>query len=219
MDPALRRVAERRLVQALRRLHRREPLRSEVRLDAVLEEARAMPPARSPRHRGSARLVAGDAELLEVLDGLIAGGKVVRRGRRVRLPDHEPTLSPTMRARVDRLLDGLRAAGTVPPRADGIAARLGVPPPVLQALRDSGELVSVAPGIDYPRDVWERLSARLEALAASGPLTVARVRDDLRSTRRHAEALLAQHRARRRARRRGGGAGESRGVRSRRRGG
>jgi hypothetical protein len=201
MDPAQRQLAERRLIQALRRLHRREPLRSEVRLDAVLAEARAVPPARSPRHRGGAPLLASDAALMEVLDALTEAGRVVRRGRRLRLPEHPPTLDAGMRSRVDRLLDGLREAGSAPPRAEGIAARLGIPPSVLDGLRASGELVAVAPGIDYPRDAWERLAGRLDGLASSGPLTVARVRDELRTTRRHAEALLAQRRAARRTRR------------------
>jgi hypothetical protein len=105
-----------------------------------------------------------------------------------------------MQERVDRLLNGLREAGSAPPRLDGIAARLGIPPPVLDQLRKSGALVTVAPGIDYPRDTWERLDERIVALTATGPLNVARVRDALRTSRRHAEGLLAYRRAVRAAR-------------------
>jgi hypothetical protein len=206
MDPAQRRLAERRLLNGLRRLHRREPMRPDLRLDAVLEAARAIP-ARPPGHRGATPLALDDAQLIAVLDELAAAGRVVRHGRRVRLPEHRPSLEPVMRERVDRLLAGLREAGPTPPRVDGVAARLGIPEAVLAGLRSAGELVSVAPGIDYPRETWDEVHERVDRLAASGPLTVARVRDQLRTSRRHAEAILARWRADRqrlRSRRPGG---------------
>ena len=199
MDPAQRRLAERRLLVALARLHRREPLRAGIRVDTLIEAVRSAPVSRARTHRGSTPLALGDGALLQVIDEMIAAGALVRSGRSVRLPDHRPTLDAEMRARVDRLLDGLREAGAAPPRIEGIAARLGIPPQVLAQLRVAGELVAVEPGIDYPRDTWERLRDRIDALAASGPLTVARVRDGLHTSRRHADALLAQRRETRRA--------------------
>jgi hypothetical protein len=72
---------------------------------------------------------------------------------------------------------------------DGLAGRLGIPPPVIDQLRAGGLLRAVAPGIDYPADVWSTIVARVEGMA--GTLTVARVRDELRTSRRHAEAILA----------------------------
>ncbi len=207
MDPAQRRLAERRLVNGLRRLHRRDPLLPDVRLDAVLAAARAVPSGAAAGHRGGTPLTADDAELLVVLDELSAAGRVVRDGRRVRLAEHRPALEPVMRERVDRLLDGLRAAGVSPPRVEGVAARLGIPGTLVADLRASGELVAVAPGIDNPRETWDSLRERVDRLAMSGPLTVARARDHLRTSRRHAEAILARWRADRdrlRTRRRAG---------------
>jgi hypothetical protein len=198
MDPAQRRLAERRLLNGLRRLHRREPMRPDVRLDTVLQAARAIPAERPAGHRGAVRLALDDEQLMAVIDELAAAGRVVRHGRRVRLADHRPRLEPVMRERVDRLLAGLRQAGPNPPRVDAVAARLGIPEAVLAGLRSAGELVPLAAGIDYPRDSWEALRERVDRVAASGPLTVARVRDQLRTTRRHAEAILAGWRAERR---------------------
>ena len=200
MDPPHRRLAERRLVAALRRLHRRDPLRAEVRTDAVLRELRADPGERLPAgHRGGGSLrPLSDADLLAIVDALVASGRLLRRGHRVRLPEHEPIiLDSEMRARVDRLLAGLRDAGAEPPRVEGVAARLGIPAGVVAQLRSAGELVTVGEGIDYPRVVARALQARLDELAQGGPLTVSRVRDELRTSRRHAEALLAYRRARR----------------------
>ena len=203
MDPPHRRLAERRLVAALRRLHRRDPLRAEVRTDAVLRELRADPGERLPAgHRGGGSLrPLSDADLLAIVDALVASGRLLRRGHRVRLPEHEPIiLDSEMRARVDRLLSGLRDAGAETPRVEGVAARLGIPTGVVTQLRGAGELVQVGEGIDYPRDVLNGLLSRMAEIATGGPLTITRVRDVLRTSRRHAEALLAYRRAQRRKR-------------------
>jgi hypothetical protein len=95
-----------------------------------------------------------------------------------------------MRERVDLLLATLTAAGAAPPPAEGVAARLGIPAALLDQLRAAGELVSVGPRIDLTRESWDRASARLDRLAASGPPSVARVRDDLDTARRFAERIL-----------------------------
>jgi len=206
LDPAQRRLAEGRLLAALRRLHRREPLRADARVDSVIAELRAAPP-QPPGHRGSTPLLLDDAELRSIVDQMVASGALARTGHRVRLPEHAPTVDPAMRERVERLLAGMREAGPAPPRVDGPAARLGIPPTVLAQLRAAGELVAIAPGIDYPREVWEELRARLEAISTHGSLAVGPVRDRLRTSRRHAEAILAYWRGERRRlrpKRRGG---------------
>lgn len=192
---AMRRLARRRLLAAARRLHRREPLRADIRVDTLIAEVRADRSDRRPSaHRGGGHLALDDAALRQLVDALIADDELIGEGRRVRLPDHQPGLDPAMRERVDALLEGLRAAGAAPPRIDGPAARLGIPPAVIDQLRSAGELVAVAPGIDYPRDLHDALRARIEAMARHGRPSVGEVRDALRTSRRHAEALL-QHRA------------------------
>jgi hypothetical protein len=60
---------------------------------------------------------------------------------------------------------------------------------VIDQLRAAGQLRQIAPGIDYPAEVWSALRAKLEAMP--GALSVGRVRDELHTTRRHAEAILA----------------------------
>jgi len=194
-DPTQEQLAARRLLDALRRYHRREPLRADVRVDTLIAQVHGSVDARPAGHRGAARLTIDDAALRAVVDGLVKSGAMERRGHRVRLPEHQPGLSPEMRERVDRLLGGLREAGAAPPPIDGIAARLGIPPGVVAQLRAAGEVVSVAPGIDYPRATWLEISERLDRLARGGRLNVARVRDDLRASRRHAEAILRHLRA------------------------
>ena len=197
MDPGQRRLAQRRLIHALQRAHRREPMQADVRVDSLLAAVRAAPRSASG-HRGATPLTLDDGELRRVVDELVANGTFLRQGHRVWLPGHRPRMGPELRERVDRLLAGLREAGAQPPRVDGIAARLGITPSVLAQLRRSGELVSVAPGIDYPRDVWDALRERLDGMGRGGQLNVGRVRDELRTTRQHAEAILAFRRAEKR---------------------
>jgi hypothetical protein len=191
IDPTQARLAERRLLAMMRRIHRSEPLAPDARIDGLIARVRAEPDDPRPgSHRGAGRLLLGDDALRAIVDQLVAAGQLVRRGHRVRLPGHEPLLDPQMRERVERLLVGLRSAGAEPPRVDALAARLGIPPPVIDQLRAAGELVAVGPGIDYPRDVHRALVQRLDRMAARGPMNVARVRDELRASRRYAEALL-----------------------------
>jgi hypothetical protein len=189
IDPEQRRVAERLILAALRRFHREEPLAADLRIDALVGRVRAAAGRRPPpRHRGSTPLLLGEADLRRVIEDMAVDGRLVRHGRRVRQSQEGPGLDPEMADRVERLLTGLRAAGAAPPRVDGLAARLGIPPSVLDQLRAAGMLRRVAPGIDYPADVWAMLRARLDEMP--GQLSVARVRDELRTSRRHAEALI-----------------------------
>ena len=198
INPTQRQLAERRLLAALRRLHRREPLRADVRVDTLVAELRASEQQRPAGHRGAAPLQLDDAGLRAVVDLMVERGALARSGHRVRLPEHNPALDPLMQQRVDTLLAGLASAGPAAPPVAGIASRLGIPTVVLDQLRAAGELVSLGEGIDYPRPVWAELEVRLGAMAARGPLTVSRVRDELRSTRRHAEAILRRRRGARR---------------------
>jgi hypothetical protein len=190
IDPEQRRVAERLVLAALRKFHSEQPLSVDLRVDSLVSRVRTAagrkPP---PRHRGSAPLTLDDAELRRVIDEMADDGRLARNGRRVGLPDSRPTMDPEMAERVERLMEGLRSAGAAPPRVDGLAARLGIPPAVLDQLRAAGMLRRIAPGIDYPADVWSALQARIGD--KRGPMSISRLRDELHTTRRHAEAILS----------------------------
>jgi hypothetical protein len=190
IDPEQRRVAERLVLGALRRFHKEQPLSVDIRLDALVSRVRAAagrkPP---PRHRGATPLILEDAELRRVIEELADDGRLRRTGRRFGLPERVPGMDPEMAERVERLMEGLRSTRADPPRVDGVAGRLGIPPTVIDQLRVGGMLRQIAPGIDYPADVWSAIQARVGGMA--GTLSVARVRDELRTSRRHAEAILA----------------------------
>lgn len=189
MDSDLLADAERRLVVALRRLHAAQPMQPDHRIDAVRGAVQAAPTARSPRHRGGSLRAIDDVTFDAALDALVAAGRVTRNGRRIQLTGDRPVLGDQMRARANALLDALRAAGATPPRAESVARHLGVPIAVVEGMRAAGELVSIAPGIDYPADVIAGLVERLN-LAAPGEPTRAAIIDELGVSRRYADALL-----------------------------
>jgi hypothetical protein len=190
IDPVERRLAERRLLAALRRHLKRAPLRADLRVDTLVSALRDAGPARPSGHRGQQPISLSDGELREVVDAMVAEGKLLRSGHRVRPPDAEPALDPVMRERVAELVVILGAAGPTPPAAEAAARRLGIPPALVDQLRASGELVPVAPRIDYPRATWLEIAGRLDQMAAAGDPSVRQVRDELGTARRHAEAIL-----------------------------
>ena len=190
IDPDQRHVAERLVLLALRRFHREQPLSVDLRMDALVSRVTELAERRPPsKHRGGARLNLEEAELRRVIDDLVTDGTLVREGRRIRLADAKIGLDAEMAEKVAALLSGLRAAGAAPPRVDGIAARLGIPPTVIDQLRSGGQLRQIAPGIDYPAEVWSALRARVAGMP--GTISIARLRDELHTSRRHAEAILA----------------------------
>lgn len=196
MDPARRSQVERDVLRALERFHREAPMVPTLRLDALMGRiVQAQRPA-SSRHRGGRAVELGWDELLEAIDALADRGLLVRDGRRVALVGGGAGLGPEMRERADALIDTLLQGGATPPRAEAVARRLGLPPGVVASLRQAGELVEVAPGIDYPRDVLEVLLDRLDAVARDGSITTSEVAAALGTSRRYADALRA-HAARR----------------------
>lgn len=184
-------TAERRLLMALARLHRREPLAPDVRVDALVAELRAAERGRPASHRGGASLPMNDADLRAIVDRLVERGEVVRRGHRVRLPSHLAVLPDAWRERADALVEVLRRESPTPPRADAVARRLGLPEAAVDHLRATGELVSPAPGIDYPADVYADLLGVARRLADEGALSVTALREAIGGTRRYASALIA----------------------------
>jgi hypothetical protein len=193
IDPGDERLAERRLLEALRRFHRRQPLRADLRVDRLIADLRAAEPSRPSAHRGRRPVNLTDAQLRTVVDGLVDSGLLRREGHRVSLRGEAPTLDPIMQSRVDELMEALAVAGATPPPAERVAARLGIPIPMLDQLRASGELVAAGPRIDFPRASWADIDAKLGRLAAGGALSVRRVRDELGTTRRHAEAIFHRY--------------------------
>ncbi len=97
--------------------------------------------------------------------------------------DPAPALGPAALALAERLL----AAGHEPPSL----AELGEEAVELPALRDAGVAVRIGRDMHAHRDALEAVSARVVAIVeAEGAITLARLRDELGTSRRYAQALL-----------------------------
>ena len=166
------------------------PLRPDVRVDTLIAEMRAAEPARAPRHRGQRALTLTDAQLRGVVAVLVESGALLRSGHRVRLAEGAPALDELMRERVELLKATLTAGGAKPPSAESVAARLGIPSPLVDQLRAAGDLIGLGPRMDVTRDSWAAMAGRLDRLAKGGDPTVSAVRDELATTRRLAAAIL-----------------------------
>jgi len=121
----------------------------------------------------------------------IGGGVVVDPAPRRRAPapappppQPEPALEPLTPAAL-ALEERLRAAGHEPPPAAELDAG------DLRALRDAGRVVRLGRDRYAHPDAIAAVRARVEAIiAAEGSITLARLRDELGTSRRHAQALL-----------------------------
>jgi selenocysteine-specific elongation factor len=168
--------AEAAVVAAVGRLHRDDP--SAAGLPAQAARAAALVPGRPA--------VAG----VEVVEALVAGGRLVADGPAVRLPGHGPRLDPAqqaLRARVEAALDeaGVGLLG------DAALAELGADRKAAALLVRLGVLVPVAPGGYLGRSTLE---AAVETLRRSFPdgrqFAATEAKEALGTTRRTAIPLL-----------------------------
>ncbi|HZT07873.1 MAG TPA: selenocysteine-specific translation elongation factor [Chloroflexota bacterium] len=122
---------------------------------------------------------------------LLENGTLAEDGPRARLPEFSVTLSVDEERAAQALVSTLEGFGVAPPNRAEIRAAHGVSDEVIQALIDRGTLVEVAQDLVYARSTYDEVVARiLAALASSGRVTVAQVRDVLGTSRRYALALL-----------------------------
>ena len=110
--------------------------------------------------------------------GFVQVGSVLRRGT------HRPALPPALRAAGERLRASLAARPLEPPSVTQLtpdpAARQA-----LRFLRDTGEVVELAPDLVLPVDEFQRMRAAVvRYLRSQGPATAGDLREMLGTTRR-----------------------------------
>ncbi|HEX2235344.1 MAG TPA: SelB C-terminal domain-containing protein, partial [Actinomycetota bacterium] len=121
----------------------------------------------------------------ELDDLLAAHDEVAAEGPLVRLTSHRVRLGGEQAAERARVLAAVEAGGFTPP----LAGELGADPPLLRALVEAGDLVPIA-NFYLTRGSAARARAEVRAaIEASGPLTVAQIRDLLGTSRKYAVPL------------------------------
>jgi selenocysteine-specific elongation factor len=140
--------------------------------------------ARPPRHGPSEAVV---ARLERLRRGEPAEAEPPAEGEPEPPPAPEPEPAPELPAAALALEARLREAGHEPPSE----AELGAQAAHLPALRAAGRAVRVGRTLHAHPDALAAVRARVEDLArAEGGVTLARLRDDLGTSRRYAQALL-----------------------------
>lgn len=164
--------------EALRAYHQRAPWR------------RGM-----PREDLKSRVAGGATDRLfdAVVGDLLAEGRVeIHRGL-LALAGFEPVVPDADRRARETVMTALVGGGVSPPSVDDLR-RLAAPDAVdrmLQALMDDGLVVAVAPDLRFAASVVEQVRRMVvDTLRGGGEVTVATVRDRLRTSRKFALALL-----------------------------
>ncbi|HYH93313.1 MAG TPA: selenocysteine-specific translation elongation factor [Candidatus Saccharimonadales bacterium] len=123
------------------------------------------------------------------IEGLVAAGRLVRSGDRIRRPGlTAPTEDASLAEAMDRLEAALDVAAP-PPLAEASRAA-GCPPAGVRALEQAGRIVLLDADLAYAAGTYRALSGRAVALATRAPLTPAALRDETGTSRKYVMALL-----------------------------
>jgi selenocysteine-specific elongation factor len=173
------------VLEAVDGQHRADP--SAPGLPAQAARAAARGPAGGD---GAARPRWPEPAGAEVVEALVAAGRLVAAGPTVRRPGHGPRLDPAQRAVRDRVEQAVAEAG-VSLLGDAALAELGADRRATAMLVRLGVLVAVVPGGYLGRATLEEAVATLRRAFPEGrPFTVSEAREALGTTRRTAIPLL-----------------------------
>lgn len=173
-----------------------------TRWAAAVRAALAAHHARVPVDRAAPRDVAERAALeagcparlvAPLLERLVQQAAIVAEGPGLRTPEHRVRLDAAQAHAREALLAALRAEPFAPPRLSQAAARAGASVALVRELEAAGDLVRVDDDLAVTGDAVEAAAARLrEAYAREGPLTAARAKQVLGTTRKYAIPLLGE---------------------------
>jgi hypothetical protein len=131
---------------------------------------------------------AAAATITRLLDGLLADGRLARRGDALRDPLLADDLPAPLLAAMDRLEAALDIAA--PPSLDEAAAATGCPPDGVRALQADGRIVRLSADLAWSTAAYHRLAALALDLARERPLTPAALRDETGTSRKYVLAIL-----------------------------
>jgi selenocysteine-specific elongation factor len=138
------------------------------------------------------------------LDLLVRLRRLAAEGPGVRLPDHRVALDERQARARAALLTALGREPFAPPALSAAAQETGASPALVRELEAAGDLVRLAPDLAVSGSALEAAVERLrDAFATEGPLTAARAKEVLGTSRRYALPLLEELDRRGRTRRRG----------------
>ena len=131
---------------------------------------------------------AADEAIAGLLADLEARKRLARDGDRLRDPARGSGPTPELAAAMDRLEALLNTAA--PPDLSAAARAAACPPDGIRALVAAGRIVRVEADLAWAAPAFHGLAARALAIARSGPLTPAALRDATGTSRRYVMPLI-----------------------------
>jgi selenocysteine-specific elongation factor len=142
-----------------------------------------------PREELKSRLSLEPHTFNLILPKLVSEGVLVEDAKWAALPSHKVVFSPFQRGKVDHLLELFEATPATPPSVKECLTEVGED--VFSALRQSGELVEVSEDVVFRKNEYESMVEQIrQNLIIRGQITMAEVRDLLKTTRKYTQPLL-----------------------------
>ncbi len=124
-----------------------------------------------------------------VLSKMAAEGVVGEGSKWVAIPGHIVRFSPFQQVKVDKLMEKFAAAAYAPPSVKECQAEVGED--LFSALEEFGDLVTVSEEVVFRKADYETMVEKIrQAINQKGKITLAEVRDLLKSSRKYVQALL-----------------------------
>jgi selenocysteine-specific elongation factor len=119
-----------------------------------------------------------------ISEGVLTGGT-----KWAALPEHKVSFSPFQLVKVNHLLELFDATPTTPPSIKECLTEVGED--IFSTLRESGQLVAVSEEIVFRQTEYESMVEQIRHnLLVKGQISMAEVRDLLKTTRKYAQPLL-----------------------------
>ena len=168
----------------------------------AVNEALARHHAQNPMHRGARRSVALQAATAagcppalaaDLLQVLVATGRITAEGAELRLPGHAVRLSSEQQRAAHALVGALDATPFAPPKLADAAAAAGVGGALVKELEATGVLVRLGPELVMSAAAVAQAASLLrERYVAEGPFTAAQAKELLGTSRKFALPLLEE---------------------------
>ena len=124
-----------------------------------------------------------------ILSKMAAEGVVGEGSKWVAIPGHIVRFSPFQQVKVDKLMEKFVAAAYAPPSVKECQAEVGED--LFSALEEFGDLVTVSEEVVFRKADYETMVEKIrQAISQKGKITLAEVRDLLKSSRKYVQALL-----------------------------
>ena len=139
----------------------------------------------------SSKLKVEEYLLTEAIKYLIKDGRIVQQEAYLRLPSHQPKLSPEQKTLSCKILEKFVVHPLSPPTKEEISDEGPNYEDVLMFLIQGGELIELKDGILFRKEDFEKMKSKVvEFIKKNGSATVGQLREHLSTTRKYMVPIL-----------------------------